>query len=316
MDVEFTPSAHSMDRNSRTRLVSCNPAEGILGAAHGRAVDGQNEVAGLQSRLLRGAAHIQVGNQYAALGETVLGGLLVRDVLGHDSDPAANDAPIRNDVAEYTAHHVDRNREPDALDPQVLGDDGRVDADECAARVHQRSARVSEIDRRIGLDEVLEGCDAQLLTAGCAHDAVCHGLRQANRVADRQYDIANLELIGTTEHRDGQRRQVNFEHREICIWIASDNVSVRDAAVSERHLDGVGVRDHVMVGHDVPGVVHDDPRAEGALNPLPVSRQEAAEQFTERRGRYTFGYQTGRVDIYYGRRCPLNGGGGGHPDRR
>src|SRR3981189_1435905 len=77
MDVEFTPSAHPMDRNSRTRLVSCNPAEGILGAAHGRAVDGQNEVAGLQSRLLRGAAHIQVADQYAALGETVLRGLLV-----------------------------------------------------------------------------------------------------------------------------------------------------------------------------------------------------------------------------------------------
>src|SRR5438270_13835496 len=80
VDVEFTSSAQPVYRNSRARLVSRYSAERVLRSMYGRAVDGENEIAGLQSSLLGRAAHVEIGNQDTALGETVLGGLLARDV--------------------------------------------------------------------------------------------------------------------------------------------------------------------------------------------------------------------------------------------
>jgi len=54
--------------------------------------------------------------------------------------------------------------------PMFLAHDGGVDADQRAAGVDQRAARVAEVDRCIRLDEVLERRDPELLAAGRAHD--------------------------------------------------------------------------------------------------------------------------------------------------
>ncbi len=125
------------------------------------------------------------------MSESQPGGLLVRHVLGHYANPAANHSAVRNDVAQHAAHHVYRNGEPDTFDAEILGNDGRVDPDECAARVDQRASGVPEIDGRVRLDEVLERCDAELLPAGGTDNAVGDGLRQADGVADREHDIAD-----------------------------------------------------------------------------------------------------------------------------
>ncbi len=114
----------------------------------------------------------------AGLPEAELLRLLLRQILRHDADPAADDAAVGDDVAEHAAHHVHRNGEADALDADVLGDDGGVDADQRAARIDQRAAGVAEVDGRVGLDEVLERRDAELLAAHRAHDAVRHGVRR------------------------------------------------------------------------------------------------------------------------------------------
>src|SRR3569832_2186656 len=112
-----------MNRNTRARLLSGNLSERILCAVHPRIVYGDDESAGLQSRLLRGAADLQVGNEHAASSESVLRRLLVGDILRNASDPAADDAPVGNDVTQYAAHHVDGNGKADSLHAEVLGHD-------------------------------------------------------------------------------------------------------------------------------------------------------------------------------------------------
>ncbi len=45
-----------------------------------------------------------------------------------------------------------------------------------------------------------------------------------------------------------------LQHGEVGIGVAAHDAGVRDALVGELDADGIGVGDHVMVGHDVPVV--------------------------------------------------------------
>ena len=65
------------------------------------------------------------------------------------------------DLIHHAAHHVDRNREADAVGAERLRKHGRVDADQLSVGVDERAAGVAEIDRRVGLNEVLEIRDAE-----------------------------------------------------------------------------------------------------------------------------------------------------------
>jgi hypothetical protein len=60
-------------------------------------------------------------------------------------------------------------------------------------------ASLTGVDRRIGLDEVLVGVQAQLVTASSTDDAHGHGLADAERVADGQSDVADLDLVGAPQ---------------------------------------------------------------------------------------------------------------------
>ena len=126
--------------------------------------------------------------------------LLVIDVLRQDADPAADHAAVIEDVLHDAAGQIHRNRKADALDADVaavaLVEHRGIDADQLAARIDQRAAGIAGIDGGIGLNEILEGGDAELTAAGGADDAMGHGLRQPERIADRQHRIADLQLIG------------------------------------------------------------------------------------------------------------------------
>ena len=299
----------------RARFVIRNPAERILRTVHGSAVDREQQVARQQPGLLSGAADVQVADDYAALGEAGLHRLLIGDVLGHDADPPADDAAMRDDVAQHAAHHVHGDGEADSLDAQALGDNRGVDADERAARVDERAARVAEVDRRVGLDEVLQRRDAELLAAREADDPMRHGLRQPDRVADGEHDVPDFELVRAPEGRHRQTCQIDLEDRQIRVGVAADNARVGDPPVGQLHLDRAGIHDHVMVGDDVAALVDDDSRAEAAFDALPVTGQIVSEQLAQRGRRDAFRHQPGRVNVHDGGSGALNGRGIGHAHR-
>ncbi len=210
-------------------------------------------------------------------------------------DPTANHTAMRDDIGEHAAHHVDRDREADAFHAEVLGDDRGVDADEGAARIDERPARVAKVDGRIRLDEVLQGRDAELLAARCADDAVRHRLRQPDGIADREHDVAYFELVGAPEGGDGQRAEINLENGQVRVRIAPDDMRVGDPAVGELHSDRVGVRDDVMVRDDMTALVDDHPPIPGcarcaactaARNPQTALRARTARPARSPGGRY------------------------------
>ncbi len=105
---------------------------------------------------------------------------------------------MRHELLHHAADQIDRNREAQAFRRRLVrrgAEHGRVDADELAFRVHQRAARVAGVDSGVGLDEVLERRDAQLAAALGAHNAHCDGLAEPQRVADRQHDLADFEVV-------------------------------------------------------------------------------------------------------------------------
>ena len=62
-----------------------------------------------------------------------------------------------DELADDTPPEIAGNGETDADRSAVLAraEDAGVDADELAARVHQRAAGIAAVDRGVGLDEIL-----------------------------------------------------------------------------------------------------------------------------------------------------------------
>ena len=124
-----------------------------------------------------------------------------------DADDAARDlaaAQLRQQIAD----DVDRDGEADAdvaLRARV-GVDRRVDADDFAAHVEQRSAGVAGVDGRVGLNDVGEPAVGDRQAAGPrrADHADADGVRQAERVADGHHPVAGRHLRRVAELDFGQ----------------------------------------------------------------------------------------------------------------
>ena len=61
------------------------------------------------------------------------------------------------------------------------------------AGVDQRAAGVAGVDRGVGLDEVLEGVDAEAGAAERRDDAAGHRLADAEGIADREHHVADAQ---------------------------------------------------------------------------------------------------------------------------
>ena len=115
--------------------------------AHRDAVDREDPVAVLQAGFVGGGVLVDLEHDGAARA-----GLLVdRGVLDADAEVAADEPTLFDQRGQHLLDHVHGDREREAL---ALGIDRRVDADDLALEVQERTARVSRVDGRIGLEEV------------------------------------------------------------------------------------------------------------------------------------------------------------------
>ena len=190
-------------------------------------------------------------------------------------------APRRLD---HGPHHAGRNGEADAVAAAGAREDRRVDADQAPADVDERAAGIARIDGRVGLDEELIVGDADLRARQRRDDALRDGLADAERIADGENEIADLELLGIAELDRRQRGgALQAEHGKVGALVAQHDLGLELAPVGERHLHLGHVLDDVVVRDDEPGGVDDHPRAEGALHALarhgrPALAEEAAEE--------------------------------------
>ena len=167
----------------------------VVHATHGLAAQAHQHVPLPHTRVLRGAAGFHAQHQDAARRVDPLlahAHAPERHVLPRHADPAAPHAPFLDELGGDVLRGVDPDGEAQALGRQ---DHRRVDADHLAARVGQWAARVARVDRRVGLNHLVEQAAvprAERAAEG-AHDARGHGALEAERVTDRDEELTHPE---------------------------------------------------------------------------------------------------------------------------
>lgn len=116
-----------------------------------------------------------------------------------------------------------------------------IDADEFAVAVEERATRISWIDCRISLDQVVERAEAHIAAYSADH-ASTHRLLEPKRISDCDYRLAYLHLIAVTEFHGPQPGLRNFDEGEIEVPGRTEKLPFRVGAVIQSDFDVVSVR--------------------------------------------------------------------------
>ena len=214
-------------------------------------------------------------------------------MIAHRADPdeRAVDVALTDQLRDHGLDGVRGDRKADAdvaaRRRVVAGLDLRVDADHVAAPVQQRPARVAVVDRRVGLDDVVDRvavrCGDRALDR--ADDPGGNRAVETERVADRDDGVAHLRRVGVAERerRQRARARVDLEDGEVARRIGADDGRLHARAVREADPDLPGALDDVVVRDDVAGLVDDEAGAERLLLLL-LGEELAAEERVGRDG--------------------------------
>src|ERR1017187_3101238 len=191
-----------------------------------------------------------------------------RHFLSHHAQICTGHLTVVDDLVHHIARHTNRDGKTDALIPsRSVCQDGGVDADQVAAVIHQRAARVAGVDRRIGLNEVFVVFDAQIGAPLSADDAHGDSFTHTKGIADGQHVVAHLHLIGIANGDRIQGAGVHLEYGNVGLRVCAHHAGFVFVLVLHDHGHGSGVVHHVVVGQDVAIRADDDARAQ-ALFPL------------------------------------------------
>jgi hypothetical protein len=213
---------------------------------------------------------------------------------------AVLDAAGGDQLAHHVIGQIRRDGEADARARARWRDDRGIDADQFATQVDQCAAGVARIDRRVGLDEVLDAAPPDGATAEAGDDTRTRTLADAERITDRDDEVAHAQLahIG-----DGQRREIfrsDLDHGNVGFRIGADQVRLERAPVMQRDRDVVGSFDDVVVRHDIALCrVDDDARSQRLLDALARQVLHAEELAEERiiRERVAHAHACLRTDV-------------------
>src|SRR5438874_269069 len=173
------------------------------------------------------------------------------------------------------AHGFGGNGEPHSLSRNTLGRKchfGRAHPDQPAGNIDHWTARISRINRRVGLQKifVLQVAYRDISLQSTEH-AATNRAAVTDRIAKDNHGLA--EKVGRRIIQINERESaltVDFDEREILFGIARYVVGVVNLAVAGRDFDSQ-VRCtlyHVLISHDVTGRVNDEARAK-TLQTLP-----------------------------------------------
>src|SRR6202030_3101797 len=132
----------------------------------------------------------------------------------------------------------------------AAGENGGVDANQLATKVHQGAAGITRVDGRIRLDEILVAVRIDSRAGQAADDAGGDGMLEAERVADGQHKVTHFDFGGIAErdlHQAGAFR-FDLQHGDVGGLIAADDFGFQVTAVLQRYGDFARVLDHARVG--------------------------------------------------------------------
>ena len=243
----------------------------VIDAADGVPIKAEDQVALLQSRPLRGSTGIETDHQHAA---AALGTFPVPEARGqgHGLDGDANAGTPHSAIADQAAGdklgRVDRDREADPLCRQ---DHGRVDADDVAAGIDERTTRVARVQGRVGLEHVVNeparpGAER---SAQGTDNTGGHRALEAVRMANRQRELSDAHLLRVAQRGRDEITRVHADHGEVGLRIVADPVRPVLVAVGQGHVELVGPVHHVAVGQDVPARGEHEPGAAAPAGSAP-----------------------------------------------
>ncbi len=166
------------------------------------------------------------------------------------------------------------------------GDDGAVDADQAALRVHQRAAGIAHVDGGVGLDEIL--------VAGDVVEEMPRSLRpmaETMPIVTVWPTASGLPMANTTSPTrslslsasvtQGRFVGLDLDDGDVGLRVGADHPGLELAVVGQGDLHLVRALHDVVVGEDVAVGRHDDAGAEAFLARLALL---VAEELAEIRG--------------------------------
>src|SRR5467141_985846 len=276
------PENRDFGRNAHLLLGELE-LEGI-DSADGLAVECDDPIPQTNTRLLSRAALFEGDYQNPALhGKLVKAG----DAAGHrhglaaHADVATRHLPVADETDRDELRGVDSDGEADSLRGQ---NDGGIDPDHFSARVHERAPGVARVQRRIGLDDVVDET-ARLGSerpAQGADNARGHGGLEAVRIADRDRDLTHTHRSRVAERGRREGIGADANDREVGLGIVADEGSLAHLSVITGHGDRIGAVDDVAVREDESirseeetGRAAAEPARVAGLTPVPTLGRRA-----------------------------------------
>src|SRR5436309_12413422 len=164
-------------------------------------------------------------------------------------DIAAPDLPVLDEPARDKFCRVDADGKADALRRQY---DRGVDADHLSARRHQRSPRITGIQRGIGLNHVIDqptGRRSERASKRAHHSSSDRELEPVG-VSDRDDQLSRSDRLGIALRSRDEVGRIDPDYRQVGIRIVTDQVRLKPPAIREGHLDFGGLLHDMTVRQD------------------------------------------------------------------
>ena len=165
--------------------------------------------------------------------------------------------------------HVDGDRESDSLvAARVARKNGGIDANQMPFVIDQCAAGVARVNRRVGLNKIFQLFDSESPSAGGTHDAGRNRLAHAEWIANRQYDVADLDFAGVGQRQHWKVRPIDLEDRDVGPRIGAHYSGFHFSFIMQRDGNIRGALHHVIVRQNVAFGADDDARSESFLSAI------------------------------------------------
>ena len=116
--------------------------------------------------------------------------------------------------------------------------------------IERRAAGIALVDRRVDLDIIVIRACADIAAAR-GNDARGHRAAETERIADRDHPVTDARRRVRELHVGKILLALDLDQREVGLLVGADHLGGIDGAVVGGDLDGLGVVDHVVVGHGI-----------------------------------------------------------------
>jgi len=125
-------------------------------------------------------------------------GKLWRQILPLCAEAPTFDFAVLDQLLHDVVGHVDRNRKSDTdiTAAATAAEDRGIDTDKFATQVNKRTPRITEVDRSIGLNEILIGFNAKPGATQCRYNTRGHCLSETEGIANGDDKIAHPQATG------------------------------------------------------------------------------------------------------------------------